>query len=293
MVIPTLDAEHELPGLLDKLADQDRPADEIIVIDSSSTDRTQEICQDRGVTLLVVRRADFDHGATRDYALRQSSGDTVVFLTQDAVPERRDFLASVVAPLADERVAVSTGRQLPKADATPMESLVREFNYPATSFVRSSDDVARMGIKAFFSSDVCAAYNKAIYLELGGFEHPIKTNEDMFFAAKALGAGYKVAYTAEATVLHSHNLSLKEQYARNYIQGYEIERHKKLLGDASEVSEGARLVRYVSAQLLRRGRVISWVRFGFDCVARLAGHRAGAKAYLREQAQAQAQDQGR
>ena len=284
VIIPTLNAEKELPALLKALEGQTAAPEEILVVDSESTDRTQEICRASGrVRLLTVRRQDFDHGRTRDEALRQCAGDVVVFLTQDAVPADEKCLEHLIRPLGEAGVAVSAGRQLPRTDATPMEKLVRSFNYPAEGHIRSEEDVARMGIKAFFCSDVCAAYNREIYEKLGGFDFPLKTNEDMFFAARAIRGGYRVAYAADARVVHSHNFSLGEQYRRNRIQGYEIERHRDLLGPVSQESEGKKLVRYVGTGLLKQGRVLSFARFGMDCCARLLGSRAGKKEYLREQ----------
>ena len=281
VILPVLNAEKELPAVLQALREQTLQPDEILVVDSSSDDRTAEIAR-KSAKVLSVKREEFDHGKTRDLALRESAGDIVVFLTQDAVPAGKDFLEQLVKPLAQDGVAVVTGRQLPKADATPMERLIRTFNYPEESHVRSEADVARMGIKAFFCSDVCAAYSRKIYEEIGGFDFPLKTNEDMFFAAKAIRRGYRVAYAAEAKVYHSHNFSLREQYARNYIQGYEIERHRELIGEVSQESEGMKLVKFVSTGLLKQGRILSFLHFGFDCIARFLGSRAGKKAFLRE-----------
>ena len=290
VIIPTLNAEKDLPSLLRALQSQTLQPAEILIADSESADGTVRIAEgaagDLPVRILPVKRAEFDHGKTRDWALWESTGDTVVFLTQDAVPADEHFLENLVRPLAEEKVAVVTGRQLPKADATPMEKLIRTFNYPAESHIRSEADVQKMGIKTFFCSDVCAAYNRKIYEELGGFVYPLKTNEDMFFAARAIRSGYRVAYAAEARVLHSHNFSLKEQYERNRIQGYEIERHRPLLGNVSKVSEGFRLARFVSGGLLKQGRVLSFARFGLDCFARLFGSRAGRRQFLKENQQA-------
>ena len=290
VIIPTLNAEKDLPSLLRALQVQTLQPEEILVVDSESADGTVRIAEeaagDLPVRILSEKRAEFDHGKTRDCALRGSVGDTIVFLTQDAVPADEYFLENLVRPLSEEKVAVATGRQLPKADATPMEKLIRTFNYPAESHIRSEADVPKMGIKAFFCSDVCAAYSRAIYEALGGFDYPLKTNEDMFFAAQAIRGGYRIAYAAEARVLHSHNFSLKEQYERNRIQGYEIERHRPLLGDVSKVSEGFRLARFVSCGLLKQGRVLSFARFGLDCFARLFGSRAGRRQYLQENQQA-------
>ena len=282
VIIPTLNAEKDLSDLLMTLSAQTVAPDEVIVIDSESEDRTASLAEAAGAKVLHVARKDFDHGRTRDFALRQSVGDIVVFLTQDAVPANRSFLENLIRPLSEEKVAVATGRQLPKTDAFPMEKLVRWFNYPAESHVRSEKDVEKMGIKAFFCSDVCAAYNRKIYLELGGFDYPLKTNEDMFFAAKAIRGGYRVAYAADAIVFHSHNFSLKEQYNRNRIQGYEIDRHRPILGEVSQESEGMKLVKYVTSGLLRQGQVYDVFRFGLDCCARLFGSRAGRREYHRE-----------
>ena len=191
VIIPTLNAEKELPKLLYTLHRQKQRIDEIIVIDSESSDRTVEICkEDKSVSLIQIKRKDFDHGKTRDLAFRSSKGDIVVFLTQDALPQNRYFLGRLIAPLSKDTVVLSTGRQIPKKNATRMERLVRLFNYPESSYIRSKDDLSRMGIKTFFCSDVCAAYKRDFYFELGGFDYPIKTNEDMFFAAKVINAGY-------------------------------------------------------------------------------------------------------
>ena len=283
VIIPTLDAEKELPDLLSALKNQNCLYDELIIIDSESNDGTIEICKkDETVRLIQIKRKDFDHGKTRDFALRESRGEFVVFLTQDALPANENFLGNLIAPLSDPNVAVSTGRQLPKSNATRMEKLVRTFNYPAESHVRSKDDLSRMGIKTFFSSDVCAAYNRNIYLSLDGFDYPVKTNEDMFYAAKAINAGYKIAYIADACVFHSHNLTLKEQYKRNYIQGYEIQKHKEALCNVPQTNEGVKLIKYVSKELLKQGHIFSFIQFGFDCCARLLGSQSGKRKFLRE-----------
>ena len=282
VIVPTLNAENEIGALIQLLHAQSLQPDEIVVVDSGSTDKTVEVCRQDNVGLIQITRSEFDHGKTRDYAFRKSSGDIVVFLTQDAVPANEYFLEKLVAPLMDKTVAISTGRQIPKNNATEMERLVRAFNYPASSYIRSKADLPRLGIKTFFSSDVCAAYNRDIYLALGGFDYPLKTNEDMFFAAKVINAGYRIAYAADAQVLHSHNFTLREQYKRNYVQGYEIERHRASLNGVHQEAEGMKLVKFVSGELLKKGRILSFIRFGFDCCARFLGSRAGKKAYRKE-----------
>ena len=283
VIIPTMNGAGELSELLNAILHQTRKADEIIIVDSESTDNTIEIAKSfSDVAIIHVKRKDFDHGKTRDMVLRMSKGDIIVFLTQDAIPANKELISRLTAPLSDKSVAVSVGRQIAKSSASIAEKLVRNFNYPAKSSVKSKSDITQMGIKTFFSSNACAAYNREIYIAAGGFEYSIKTNEDMFYAAKVIQNGYKVAYTAEAEVYHSHNFTFLEQYRRNYLQGYEIEKHRQLLGYVKQESEGIKLVKYVSRELLRHGHILEFIKFGFDCCARFMGSRAGKKAFQNE-----------
>lgn len=278
LIVPTLDAGAEIGPLVEALLGQSRVPDEIVVVDSSSEDRTVEVASSYPqVRVEAIDRRDFDHGLTRDRALRGASGDVVCFMTQDAVPADDRFVENLIAPiLGDPSVAISSGRQLPKPGARRFEQLVRAFNYPGRPDVRSIEDVPRLGIKAYFASDVCAAYRRSAYLELGGFGKT-DTNEDMLMAAKAIHAGYKVAYAADAEVQHSHNLTARQQYERNHAVGRFLEQNADLLAGAAEIGEGSRLARQVSAQLLKEGNLPELCAFGVDCVARFLGNRSGRK----------------
>lgn len=283
VIIPTLNAEHEIETLLIALDRQSIQPNEILVVDSASDDKTIELVQKhKGVRLLQIDRQDFNHGTTRDKALRESSGDFVCFLTQDAVPVSDDYLKRLIAPMVDDSdIALVIGRQLPKADARRFEQLVRGFNYPDSPSVRSKCDLEKLGIKTFFASDACSAYRRIAYLECGGFDH-VNTNEDMLMAAKFIASGMKVAYEPHAEVFHSHNLTPAQQFARNRAVGFFLETHADDLMHASEIGEGGRLVKAVSSQLLREGNLVEFIAFGVDCCARLLGNRAGRRAARKE-----------
>lgn len=276
VVIPTLNAEEHLPLLLDKLEAQTRRPTEIIVVDSQSDDRTVEIAMAHPlVRVIEINRSDFNHGSTRDKAFRLAKESVVCFLTQDALPVSDAYLERLLTPFStDEDIALVSGRQLPKPDARRFEQLVRTFNYPVVSHVRSIDDLPRLGIKTFFASDVCSAYRRDAYLACGGFPQ-LETNEDMLMAARFVKAGYKVAYEASAEVYHSHNLTIRQQYNRNRAVGRFLASHVHELMGALEFGEGVRLVKSVAADLAREGNVPELFAFGADCVARLLGNRAG------------------
>ena len=283
VVIPTLNAADEIDSLLDTIEAQSVQPLDILVVDSSSDDGTvDEVAKHPCVNLVRIERKEFNHGSTRDMALRRSAGEFVCFLTQDAVPASNRYLERLIAPfLADDSIALVTGRQLPKADTRRFEQLVRKFNYPNVPSVRSKSDLPKYGIKTFFASDTCSAYRRTAYLECGGFDH-VNTNEDMLMAARFIASGLKVAYEPSAEVYHSHNLTPSQQFARNRAVGMFLESHADDLMYASEIGEGGRLVKAVSSELLREGRFSELFAFGFDCCARLLGNRAGRRAARKE-----------
>lgn len=283
VIIPTLNAEREIEDLLAALERQSLRPMEILVVDSASDDDTVPLVKmHEGIRLLQIERCDFNHGATRDMALRATTGDFVCFLTQDALPASDAYLERLVTPMVgDPSIALVSGRQLPKADARRFEQLVRSFNYPDSPSVRSKSDLNKCGIKTFFASDSCSAYRRTAYLDCGGFEY-VNTNEDMLMAARFVASGLKVAYEPGAEVYHSHNLTPSQQFARNRAVGMFLESHSDDLMHASEIGEGGRLVKAVSSQLLREGNLTEFIAFGVDCCARLLGNRAGRRAARKE-----------
>ena len=76
VVIPTLNAEKEIDALLKIIESQSLKPREVLIVDSSSKDETLSIASTYAfVRCLEVKRSKFNHGTTRDVALRSTSGD--------------------------------------------------------------------------------------------------------------------------------------------------------------------------------------------------------------------------
>lgn len=278
VILPTLNAAGEIAALLASLKSQTRPPDEILVADSSSTDGTAELARAHGAQVIAIPREQFDHGGTRDMALRQTTGEFVLFLTQDALLADEHYMEHLLKAFADERVAAVSGRQLPRPYARPYVRAVQQYRYPSQSRVWGPEEREALGIRAYHLSDVCSAYRRSAYEKVGGFPHPLPTNEDMLIAAAFLDAGYRLAYCADAAVVHSHNLTLCQEYRRNVLIGRFLQEYGERLGNPRETGEGLRMVRQVLSQLLRSGHLLECLAFTADCSARLMGSRMGRRA---------------
>lgn len=224
-----------------------------------------------------VSQKEFDHGGTRHTGMQYSQADICVCMTQDALPCDEHMLEALIAPLQNAEVAVSYARQLPKPGASLLEKFGRGFNYPPESRLKTAADIDTMGIKAFFCSDVCAAYNKRIYQELGGFIRHTIFNEDMLYAFKALQAGYGVYYAAEARVLHSHDYGFIRQLRRNFDLGVSQADHPEVFAGISSEKEGKRMVRTACGYFCRQGKPLEIVHLVVQSGAKYIGYFLGKR----------------
>lgn len=251
---------------------------EIIVIDSSSSDGTADLARELGCKTLSIERNKFDHGGTRNLAAAYSSGEFLVFMTQDASLAKRCSLEHLLHPFRIARIAGVCGRQLPMPDANPLAAHARIFNYPPVSCVKNEDDIPKLGIKVPFLSNSFAAYRRTVFQDLGGFPAHIVFGEDMHIAARMIMKGYSIAYMADATAYHSHNYTIIEEFKRYFDLGSFHEKYtwiQEKFGKAG--SEGFRFMRSELSYARKYG--FSWVArsflaSGFKYIAYMLGRRA-------------------
>lgn len=248
IVIPTWQAAHHLPKTLPPLlASPLRP--KILLIDSSSTDDTVAYAKSLEIDTFVIPRKTFQHGTTREMGRKRLGTSIVVMLTQDAYLTSAESLQHLVFPLLSGSAALSYGRQLPRPEANALEAFPRLFNYPEQSHIRSIEDSTRFGSYLFFNSNSCAAYLNQALDAVGGFPST-PFGEDTLVAAKLLQQGYRIAYTAEATLFHSHAYTLKEEFLRHIAIGQLRKSYASLFSLQEDQKRGQNFVKKLFTYLL-------------------------------------------
>ncbi len=260
IIIPVYKPDQKFLALVDKLEHQTVAVNKIIIMNTERQyfDRlvkgTSFFEKYRNVCVINLKKEDFDHGLTRRQGVEQSDAQVFVMMTMDAMPVEEDLVEKLTAPLEREDVAVSYGRQMAGKNSGEIERYTRKFNYPGKGCEKSAKDVEKLGIKAFFCSNVCAAYRRDIYDRLGGFVSRTIFNEDMIYAAGAIKAGYKIVYAADAKVVHCHNYTYRQQFRRNFDLGVSQADHPEVFAAVSSEGEGAALIRKTTVHLWKSGK---------------------------------------
>lgn len=262
VIIPAYKPSESYIKLLEMLEKQTYPVNKIIVINTEEKFYTELMfnhsfeCSYDNLRVTHISKREFNHGRTRREGILKSEADIFVMMTDDAVPKNEEMIEKLVAPLISGKAVVSYARQVAKKNSNEIERFTRNFNYPRKSKLKSAKDLEELGIKTYFCSNVCAAYNRKIYDELGGFEEYTIFNEDMIFAAHAIDAGYRVAYTASAEVIHSHNYGNKMLFKRNFDLGVSQAEHPEIFKKVSSTGEGKKLVAKTIEHLKKRKKKI-------------------------------------
>ena len=270
--------DGKLTELLKRLKTQNYPIHRVILMNTEERHFPAELTGiwDR-VEVYHLAKEEFDHGGTRDRGVRMSTADLVVCMTQDAMPADETLIEELVKPFDDPGVWAAYARQLPNEDCREVEKYTRSFNYPEQSMVKTKEDLDRLGIKTFFCSNVCAAWRREKYLELGGFVKHTIFNEDMILAGTMIKQGGKIAYCAKAKVIHSHNYSAFQQFHRNFDLAVSQTMYPEVFGGIRSESEGIKLVKKSLSYCIKIGKPWLMIQVVTQSAGKLLGYKMGQR----------------
>lgn len=227
---------------------------EIVAVDSGSTDGTVEVLKKLGARVVTISPAEFNHGATRNFGIRETRGRFIVLLVQDAIPADGRWLAELVTPLlVDETLAGTYSRQIPRPDASALtrfylERWIAASEAPRTVRLRSRDAYdALTPVDKFLTcifDDVCSCVRRDVWLKQPFT--PARIAEDLQWARDVLLAGYGIAFVPSSAVVHSHDRPARYELMRTYAVH---QRLRELFGMATIPTAGA-LVRSMAATLV-------------------------------------------
>jgi rhamnosyltransferase len=215
LIIRCHNEEAHIGRLLTGALHQTRVPDEIILVDSGSTDATVSIASAFPTKIISIPPEDFSFGRALNVGLATSSSDFAVFASAHVYPVYDSWIEQLVAPFQDEQIALTYGRQQAPQDGRFSEQQLLTRWFPARSVARQRDP---------FCNNANAAIRRAVWETLP-YDEQLTGLEDLDWAKRALDQGHGLSYVAEAPVIHIHDESFRQvvnRYRREAIAHKQI-----------------------------------------------------------------------
>ncbi|PVE20653.1 hypothetical protein DC522_30970 [Microvirga sp. KLBC 81] len=184
LLIRALNEAAHIVRLLEGARMQTRQPDEIILVDSVSTDGTVEIAERFGAKVVRIDRDLFIHGRAINIGVEQPTGDIIVLASAHVYPSYRDWIERIYEAFSDERVSLVYGRQVGDARTKLSEHRIFEQWFPA----RSVENPA-----SYFCNNANCAVGREDVLRYP-YDEYLTGVEDIAWAKALLSRGGRIVY---------------------------------------------------------------------------------------------------
>ena len=210
VVIRAYNEGAHLGRLLDGLRAQTVQADEIILVDSGSTDDTVKVAERGGCRVVPIAKADFTFGRSLNYGCDAAKGDLLLIVSAHVYPVYDTYVEHMIAPFEDQDTALAYGRQVGDHRTKYSESRILAKWFPEQSIRNQTHP---------FSNNANSIIRKSVWSQLR-YDERLTGLEDLDLAKRALDLGMRLDYVAEAPVVHVHEETwsvIRNRYRREAI----------------------------------------------------------------------------
>ena len=270
IICPLYNAENYILNLEKSIRKQKNVnIDSVKYVMTECKDNTEKLLLENNIDFIKIKKEEFSHSKTREMTAKMCNANIIVFISQDIFIEDEYWLYNLTNCIAEGECEAAYSRQISKSKG--IEKYTREINYPKQSYIKTKDDIDKMGLRTFFFSDASSAVKNEVLKKLNYYDGKnLKINEDMYFAYKLIMNGYKIKYVANSSVIHSHNFKFKELYKRYYDTGIFFKQNS-YLDKYGTNKTGKGMAKYVLKRIVQEKDTGAFIRFIPDMVARFLG----------------------
>ncbi len=205
IVIRTLNEAEHLGTLFDSIDQQVQQPDEIVLVDSGSTDQTVAIAEARGASIVHIPPGEFTFGRALNWGCEAAKGEVLVFVSAHVYALHETWLSQLLEPFANSQVGLSYGGQTGdhRSNFAEIQLLKRWF----------PDDGGTLDQQNPFCNNANCAVRRSLWEE-EPYDETLTGLEDMAFARRIRAAGHQIAYVPNAKIAHVHEEAARQTFNR-------------------------------------------------------------------------------
>ncbi len=189
VIIPVHNEERWIAACLESILNVDNyPSKEVIVVDDGSTDRTSDILKLFPVTV-IRNEKPVGPSSTRNIGVRQARGEIVVFIDAHCIVDDPEWIEEFVRFFHDPKVGAVGGYFRSRQNRRRLSLTVRQ---------------SKSRLRLIKSAN--AAYRKAVFEQVGGFDPTIEWGGDAALTFKIHGSGWEVAHSRDIMITHAKKI---------------------------------------------------------------------------------------
>ena len=216
IIIRALNEESHIGKLLFGIQQQKKLPDEIILVDSGSSDNTLLIASSYDVKIEKISKEEFTFGRALNIGCNVAKCEILIFLSAHVYPSDRNWLSNLIKPFKDDSVVCTYGKQRGNSATKFSENQVFLSYFPnETEEIKTN----------YFCNNANCAIRKKEWQEIK-YDEDLTGLEDLDWAKKQYNNGKKITYVPSAEIIHVHQESwkqVKNRYKREAIALRKIE----------------------------------------------------------------------
>jgi GT2 family glycosyltransferase len=216
-IIPTWNRADLLRSILTNLASQNRPPDQVIVVDNGSTDSSESTAREFDVEWIALPENRGFAGAVNE-GVRRAKGDWILIVNNDVVLAS-DWLELLLASAQRENASFATGKLLSMSreghiDGT-WDLVSRGAHAWRCGYGRPDGDLWRRRREIAFAPMTAALFRRRVFCAVGLLDVRFEAYyEDVDFGIRCALAGFEGIYEPAAVATHQSKSTLGKNSAR-------------------------------------------------------------------------------
>ena len=221
VIIPAYNREKLLPQTLESLLRQTFPAEEIIVVDDGSTDRTATVAESFGKPVRVIHQKNSGPAAARNRGFLESRGEFIHFFDSDdlALPNKHEVQVKILRESgADIAYGPWIKGCMSDSSFVPENQILQQRGLP-------KDNLIKALLTNWSIVPHACLFRRAIVEKIGGFPKELFVAEDQLMFLRCLLAGAWVVHSPHTLELYrtndpgkitASNAAAKSRHAREW-----------------------------------------------------------------------------